>query len=415
MRDGETFKTGSESLGSFFEEVRGRLSVLTSGMLDEETAIEAGNVYRKPILVTGDPGIGKTFGIISIIEELNRQLPAEKQIGFVKIPLSTTLVGELNGIQAVDVEKDMSKQFPSPLLPRVDRDGEYGVLFLDEITTADLMQVQPALCLCDDTRSIGVHYTLPKNWIVVAAGNTPKCSNFNRFDDVSLNRFAVFNISYNYERDWRGWAHKNRINPLILAFLNFKPEYCVHVISTEADRAGKQFASPRSWAYLSGALCIRRLQGCPVQQSELFQYAADYIGEEVASEFASFCLFNTKMKLDPKDILEGKVTKCEQMVEEEFHIVLQKLCRSLEDILRTTADANGDHPLATYLQVSNVVKWLISAEDFMLDMCINGFKELGQEIPSIRDILIDDDGSFADICPEYLAFCTAHQSVLRAV
>ena len=136
-------------------------------------------------MVLGDPGIGKTCGIVSIIDELNAQLPADKKLGFKKILLGQTVVGSLSGIPVINNQTSEVKRVQAPDLPIAERDGEYGVLFLDEITTADEAQVQPALGLCDDTRNIGT-YQLPEHWVVVAAGNGPSCANFIELHDMTL-------------------------------------------------------------------------------------------------------------------------------------------------------------------------------------------------------------------------------------
>ena len=98
------------------------------------------------MLIVGLPGIGKTCGIISSIKEMNKRLPAEKQLGFKKILLGQTVVGSLSGIPVSRPDGTVVR-IQIPDLPNPERDGEYGVLFLDEITTADEMQIQPALGL----------------------------------------------------------------------------------------------------------------------------------------------------------------------------------------------------------------------------------------------------------------------------
>ena len=96
-------KTG---MSSFYNEVRARLMLITGlapmsrklQMMDEDRRMEA---LLKPILAIGDPGIGKTSGVIQIIKEMRDMMSKQgrkERIGFKKIQLGQTQVGELNGI-----------------------------------------------------------------------------------------------------------------------------------------------------------------------------------------------------------------------------------------------------------------------------------------------------------------------------
>ena len=63
-----------------------------------------------------------------------------------------------------------------PDLPDPERDGEYGVLFLDEITTADEMQVQPALGLALPTASRIFNSILSLSQVLGQGNNFPASS-----------------------------------------------------------------------------------------------------------------------------------------------------------------------------------------------------------------------------------------------
>ena len=152
------------TLTEFFDDVEGKLAMLTGLVPYEDFGLTLEEI-RRPLLAIGKPGIGKTCGIISSIKEMNKKLPKEKHLGFKKILLGQTVVGSLSGIPVARPDGTVVR-IQLPDLPDPQRDGEYGVLFLDEITTADEMQIQPALGLADDSRSLG-EYTLPEHWIGV--------------------------------------------------------------------------------------------------------------------------------------------------------------------------------------------------------------------------------------------------------
>lgn len=407
----ETLGVGTCNLSDFFMDLKGQLS-LVAGLYPMPEGLSLASV-RRPLLVIGKPGIGKTCGILSILNDLNKMLPPEKQFGMKKILLGQTIVGELSGIDVVNPASGDLKKSQSPNLPRADKDGEYGVLFLDEITTADEAQIQPALGLADDTRCIG-EYTLPEHWVVVAAGNGPDCANFVKMDDMTLTRFQAYDINYDYKRDWRPWAHENGIDELIIAYLNFDPDEVVNVISDDMSKSGKMFACPRTWTRLSDELKIRKAQGRPVSQDELNAFASRIIGETSARKFTAFAEFRQKVDYDAAKIVDGTEKLPQQDLGiEVFHIILMSVVKQLREVLKKEIDANGVFSDKAYISTANALKWFLALSKFKLDEVMNTFTQLREEVPNIKSILIDP--KFDTYCPEYLEFIMKHSSAIQAM
>jgi hypothetical protein len=401
----EGFNTSKSIMQDFFDDLEGRLTLLTKQVDYEQVGLTLEEV-RKPMLVLGLPGIGKTCGIISIIKKFNKILPSDKQLGFKKILLGQTVVGSMSGIPiAMPDGRVVRVQMPD--LPDPARDGEYGVLFLDEITTADEMQIQPALGLADDSRNIG-EYSLPAHWLVVAAGNGVDCTNFVRLDDMTISRFTVYDINYNYKKDWRPYAHANNINSDIIAFLNFKPELCVRVESNDMDEAGKLFPCPRTWERLSTELRMRQALGKPVSDSEITNFAGRIIGIKAAREFGAFMAFKSKLIYSPEKIVEGTESDPTQMEKEAFHIILEACIKLLKPIVAEGKDENGDFDLRAYTAVGNFVTWILKMVD--LESKINAIIELQTDISDIKDIVTSDD--FDEICPSFLEFSSEHSALI---
>lgn len=400
MDDKEGLNVPKTNLTEFFDDVEGKLSLLTGLVPYEELGLTLEQV-RKPLLVIGLPGVGKTCGIITTIRELNKKLPKEKQLGFKKIMLGQTVVGSLSGIPVVGKDGQVIRvQIPD--LPNEERDGKYGVLFLDEITTADEMQIQPALGLADDSRSLG-EYTLPENWIVVAAGNGPDCTNFVRLDDMTISRFVVYDVAYDFKTDWRPYAHKTGINPDIIAFLNFSPDTCVRVESTDMDSAGKLFPCPRSWERLSLELATRKARGKEVPYDNLANFAGRIVGKKAGSEFAAFMMFKKTLNYDAEKILAGEEKDPEEgMRGETFHIILQSLIKVTTQMLKETEEPkdSGNYPLESYQKVANMFKWLLKIDS--LEFRVNSIFEIKNDVPPIADIVFDED--FIMLCPEFDEF-----------
>ena len=386
------------TMSEFFDTLEGTLALLT-GLVTIPNAEIPLEDLRKPLLVIGTPGVGKTAGIISMIKKINKRLEEsdnetikEHKLGFKKILLGQTVVGSLSGIPVVNPSTGKVTRVQMPDLPDVTKDGEYGVLFLDEITTADEAQIQPALGLCDDSRSLG-EYTLPEHWLVVGAGNGPDCSNFLRLDDMTITRFGggVFDISYNFKTDWRPWAHANNISPDIIAYLNFAPEAMARVESTEMDKAGKLSPNPRTWEALDIQLKKREALGKPVSATEMGHFASRIIGIKTAREFSAFLAFKTKMSYDADKIIAGTEVDPGLMQKEEFHIILQACIKKLQLIFKETKiDGTAhDYPEETYKKFANTVRWFLKINE--IENQTNALLEMRDDIPDFGFMLMEDD------------------------
>lgn len=380
------------------------------------TPAELRKMGRDPILVIGDPGIGKTCGIIGAIKDHNKTVPESEQWGFSKIQLGQTIVGALQGIPVVDPSTHKAIRVDVPELPRTDPNDpaykKYGILFLDEITSADTAQVQPALGLCDDSRNIGT-YTLPENWLVVAAGNGPNCANFRELHDMTISRFIVFDVAYSFE-DWEQWAIDNNIHQMILAYLGWKPENIVHVVSDALADAehGKAFACPRSWERLSREMKKRRAMGRAIGTEEMASIAPRVIGDKIGNEFASFCAFEKVLKkngISAEKILDGNIalpTRETIPTEEEYHIIMQSLISHMR-ILGDKYDAGAVKEEVAFQKVINATKWIVALGSFQLELVITAFATLGAKVP-LYDMVISDPDYMDTYCPEWGRFIDEH-------
>ena len=390
ITDKEGLGIPKSKFSDFLDELRNKLIFMSGKLNCEDFGLELKDV-RKPILCIGLPGIGKTCGVMSVINEVNKMVEEQGiSFGFKKILLGQTVVGSLSGVPVVNTTSGDIKRAQAPELPTVEKDGEYGVLFLDEITTADEAQIQPALGLADDSRNIG-EYSLPEHWIVVGAGNGPDCTNFVRLDDMTLTRFSPFDIQYDYKRDWRPWAHEHNIDPMIIAYLNFKPENCVMVESTDMDDAGKMFPCPRTWERLSIELKMRKAVGKPVKPNELGNFAGRIIGKRVGREFAAFASFSDDLPFEPSKIIEGTERDPEPVKEEVFHILLESCISIMKETMKQTNDGNGNYPADTYQKMANMLNWFLGFESLALELVINAVAEIRSNIDDFSSIIFDND------------------------
>lgn len=396
------------TLTEFFDDVEGKLAMLTGLVPYEDFGLTLEEI-RRPLLVIGKPGIGKTCGILSSIREMNKKLPKDRKLGFKKILLGQTVVGSLSGIPVSKPDGTVVR-IQLPDLPNPQRDGEYGVLFLDEITTADEMQIQPALGLADDSRSLG-EYSLPEHWIVIGAGNGPDCTNFVRLDDMTLTRFSAYDINYNYHKDFRPYAHATGINEDIIAFLNFKPDLCVRPESTDMDSAGKMFPCPRTWERLSIELKMRKVQGKPVDPDQIANFAGRIIGIKAGREFGAFMQYRKTLAYDIDKILAGTEKDPEVgMPAETYHIIIQSLIKKITDKVKTY-DSIDDVPLSVYEVCGHMLHWILKFQE--LERKVNAIAEIRDDCDLLVDIIFDDD--FAEnYCPEIDDFLRENNVLLNS-
>lgn len=396
------------TLTEFFDDVEGKLAMLTGLVPYEDFGLTLEEI-RRPLLVIGKPGIGKTCGVLSSIREMNKKLPKDRKLGFKKILLGQTVVGSLSGIPVSKPDGTVVR-IQLPDLPNPQRDGEYGVLFLDEITTADEMQIQPALGLADDSRSLG-EYSLPEHWIVIGAGNGPDCTNFVRLDDMTLTRFSAYDINYNYHKDFRPYAHATGINEDIIAFLNFKPDLCVRPESTDMDSAGKMFPCPRTWERLSIELKMRKVQGKPVDPDQIANFAGRIIGIKAGREFGAFMQYRKTLAYDIDKILAGTEKDPEVgMPAETYHIIIQSLIKKITDKVKPY-DSIDDVPLSIYEMCGHMLHWILKFQE--LERKVNAIAEIRDDCDLLVDLIFDDD--FAEnYCPEIDDFLRENNVLLNS-
>lgn len=220
---------------------------------------------RTPIFVWGAPGVGKS----SVI----RQVAEEEEVGFIDLRMTLLDPSDLRGLP---FPKDGTAFWlPPSFLPKVERDGEKGILFLDELNAAPpLVQASGYQLVLD--RKVG-EYTLPPGWVVIGAGNRvgDRAVIF-RMPSPLANRFVHLNFEVSLE-DWVEWAVKNSIQPQVIGFINFRPSL---LFSFNPERDDKAFPTPRSWAMASGLLSLRR--------ELLIEALSGAVGEGTAGEFFAF-------------------------------------------------------------------------------------------------------------------------------
>lgn len=222
-----------------------------------------------PTFIWGKPGVGKSDTVRQIAAA--RNLPVIDFRAILRDPV------DLRGLPAVI--DGAARWLPPSDLPHADRDGDEGILFLDELNAA-APSVQAACFGLVLDRKVG-EYTLPKGWRIIAAGNrqSDKAA-AQRMPTALANRFAHIDVEPDLDA-FMEWAIAADIDPMVIGFLRWRPGLLHNMDQVNEPRA---FATPRAWANVSkimsvidqsnGALTLAALTGI--------------IGEAAGSEFFGF-------------------------------------------------------------------------------------------------------------------------------
>lgn len=248
-----------------------------------EQILDHGN--HVPVFIWGPPGSGKS----SIV----KQVTERNAIGFKDVRMTLLDPTDLRGIPIPFEGKAM--WLAPGFLPDEKRDGEQGVLFLDELNAAPpLVQASGYQLVLD--RAIG-EYKLPDGWTIVGAGNRQgDRAVIHRMPSPLANRFIHLDFDVHLD-DWTDWAITHRIQSEVIGFIRFRSAL---LDAFDPKRDERAFPTPRSWEYVSRLLTIGR--GI---RNIMSSVVAGAVGDGAAAEFMSYLDVYQRLP-DLGRILEGR-------------------------------------------------------------------------------------------------------------
>ena len=242
-----------------------------SGDLSAE--IRACREVDQPMLVFGAPGVGKSDQIRAAADEDDLVIDLR-----------------LNSLEAIDmrglpiIQKDENKNPVAVVWVRPEflpgergivvdgRTYKKGIVFLDELNTAQPSVQNPALQLVLDRR-IGKH-ELPRSWYICAAANRAEDrAHTYPLSAALLDRFAIYDYAPDHVT-WTRWAMQNDVHPDVIGYISFSPS---SLLSPRKDEYSAS-ANPRSWCYVSKRLKVG-------------QNGASQIRACVGSQASEFCAY----------------------------------------------------------------------------------------------------------------------------
>lgn len=172
---------------------------------------------KQSVMMWGEPGVGKSSIVYQLAVELAKEFGSWPVIDF-RANIRETV--DLRGLPITDVKAGTTRWLVPDELPREDRDGKYGFLFLDEINTAR-PEMMAALFQLILERRIG-DYRLPDGWVIVAAGNrVSDRAAAQRMPTALRSRFKHIAIVPDVDA-WVAWATKSGLPPVLVAFMRMR-------------------------------------------------------------------------------------------------------------------------------------------------------------------------------------------------
>ena len=233
--------------------------------IDEAVALmEILSEQNDAVMLWGTYGIGKS-GIV-------HQLGTRTKRKVITFMLSIREPVDMRGIPVINQVTKTTDWYSPSELPNVERDGEEGYLFLDEINTAPQMMPVAMQLVLD--RKVG-DYVLPKGWRIIAAGNrVGDRAAAQRMPTALRNRFAHIFIKPDVKA-WCNWAVQNLVPAEVIAFVRLKQTIHVQIVGDE-----NATLTPRS-------LCKAAQYVNAPKQHRMRLFAA-HIGDAYAGELDAF-------------------------------------------------------------------------------------------------------------------------------
>ena len=369
------------------------LGMVKESLLDED--------YTTPIICLGKSGIGKTEAIKGLCDEMG--------IGCMELRLVTLNEVDLLGVPTIEEQANGKKTTvwaSMDDLPIAERDGERGILVLDEITSCTRTIRAAAFQLLDAKRALG-NYKLPEKWLVVALGNGPEDGGvFEGIEYAFLNRCLGVRVEPDLD-SWKIWAVNAGVHPTVLGFVSWQPQY-LHQLNLDAEYEEKS-PSPRTWTKLSIKLTnAEQRRGGILDDRTVEIYAAAAIGESVASMFASFYAYKERT-VSVEEIMEGKALDAVyDMDTQVMYMQIQTVVAGISAELKNNM-SGGDWPEKSYHRIANACRWMIEVGNVRLDVATSIFNELNLTTKLFAVMIMDE--KFDDVCPELLEFASKHSLV----
>jgi len=269
-------------------------------------------VSKRPMLVRGEAGIGKSEGIVQFVNrrremilsdekltaEIKSQIPKESPLlhksdgeqvyGFIDCRLSQFDPTDIKGFPTLDKENGVSEWLPPSTFPfqsLVDR-GKIpanGVLVFEELAGAP-RSVQGGVFGLVLEREISGQKLAP-GWTIVATSNSLEdMSVVNAMPAPLVSRFSHVMLKTSVS-EWSDWAMRNDVNDKLVSYFRFKTD-ALFGFDPENWKQDTPYCCPRSVVMLSDSL--RAWDQVRPGEPWPRHLIISHIGTEVGNEFYAY-------------------------------------------------------------------------------------------------------------------------------
>jgi len=189
------------------------------------------------IIIFGPAGIGKTV--------MSFQAAKRNDVEYMYLNLSVLESADLIGLPQI---KDKRTSYATPeFLPGKNDKVKPIVLILDEIDKAAPELQNPCLELFQFRSINGIPLNIKA---IICTANMPDEGAFSKKISHALtNRCSIFKIKIDFN-SWRKWAVENKLNPLIISFLQTRQDLLLNK-NESGDPTAYCNPSPRAWTLAS--------------------------------------------------------------------------------------------------------------------------------------------------------------------
>jgi len=284
---------------------------------------------QRPLFLWGPPGIGKSELVENITAELGG-LMIDLRLGQMEptdirgIPFYNKDIGKMDWAPPVELpDEETAKDYP------------IVVLFLDELNSA-APSVQSAAYQLILNRRIG-KYRLPKNVVMVAAGNRESDKGVTyRMPTPLANRFLHQEMKVDFA-SWQEWAVTHKVHKDVVGYLSFAKQ---DLYDFDAKSSSRAFATPRTWSFVS-----ELLEEDDSDDNTLTNLIAGTVGEGLAVKFMAHRKIAGRMP-QPEDILSGKVTTLDVKEVSAMYSLVISMCYELKAAVENKVESKKFHEMA---------------------------------------------------------------------